>query len=124
MPLAQRPAAIAIKRIYEPPADEDGYRVLVDRLWPRGVAKEAARIDEWLLEIAPSTALRKWFAHQPERWAEFVTRYRMELVEPESTAQLSRLRQLAARRRVTLVYSARDEQHNNAVVIVRVLREG
>ncbi len=110
---------IRIKRIYDPPAAEDGRRVLVDRLWPRGVAKEKARIDEWLKEIAPSDVLRKWFGHDPARWEEFRRRYRGEL---ESQGELlERLRAEAKRGTVTLLFAAKDEEHNNAVVIQELL---
>ncbi len=106
---------IAIKRVYEPFERTDGYRVLVDRIWPRGVSKDAAHVDEWLQEIAPSTTLRQWFNHDPSRWETFRARYLVELQE-----QSERLASLAARAkkgRVTLLYSARDEQFNQAVVL-------
>jgi len=110
---------IRIKRIYDPPAPDDGRRVLVDRLWPRGLAKEAARIDEWLKEIAPSDALRTWFGHDPARWEEFRKRYREELkghVEP-----LERLRAETEKGTVTLLFAAKDTAHNNAVVLKELL---
>lgn len=113
---------IRIKRIYEPPSPEDGHRVLVDRLWPRGVGKDAALIDEWLKVIAPSTELRRWFDHDPGRWAEFAARYRIELEAPDAAAQIARLRDLARRATVTLVFAARDEQRCNAVVIRDVVQ--
>jgi uncharacterized protein YeaO (DUF488 family) len=113
-----------IKRVYAPVAPEDGFRVLVDRLWPRGLAKEAAAIDVWLKEIAPSAELRKWFAHAPERWAEFRVRYRAELGAPERSAALERLRDLERRTgMVTLLFAARDEAHNHAVELLEVLNE-
>jgi uncharacterized protein YeaO (DUF488 family) len=106
---------IRLKRAYEPPAPEDGTRVLVDRLWPRGVRKSEAAIDCWLKEIAPSSELRRWFGHDPSRWEEFQRRYRAELSSrPEL---LDRLRALADRGTLTLVYSAHDEDHNDAVVL-------
>ena len=106
---------ISIKRAYVTPAPEDGFRILVDRLWPRGLSKERARIDLWLKDIAPSTGLRKWFGHEPARWQEFRRRYRAEVDnQPEKLAEL---RALAKRRPITLVYSARDELHNNGVVL-------
>lgn len=109
------------KRIYLPADDADGQRVLVDRLWPRGIRKADARIDLWLKDIGPSTALRQWFGHDPERFAEFARRYRAEL---QSHADLlAQLHQLAARHRVTLLYSAHDEAHNQAVVLKQVLDE-
>ena len=108
---------IRIKRIYEPPAPEDGYRVLIDRLWPRGIGRDAAHLDDWLRDIAPSTQLRRWFDHDPARWPEFVERYRKELAEPTAAAHLARLVDLARRATVTLLFAARDEQHCNAVVV-------
>lgn len=111
---------LQLKRAYEPPAPTDGYRVLVDRLWPRGVRKEEAAIDEWMKEIAPSTALRQWFAHDPAKWPEFQRRFKEELRERDDT--LRRLTSMASRGRVTLVFGARDEEHNDAVVLASVLR--
>jgi uncharacterized protein YeaO (DUF488 family) len=112
---------IRIKRVYEPRKPTDGHRVLVDRLWPRGLTKEAARHDEWLKDIAPSTELRRWFGHEPARWPEFSRRFRKELKAPACVAHLDRLRGLARHGTVTLLYSARDEHHNNAVLIQQVL---
>ena len=110
---------IKLKRAYEPPASDDGIRILVDRLWPRGVKKVNAAIDEWMKEIAPSTALRKWFGHDPERWPEFRRRYRAEIQQhPE---QFDRLRSLAQQGRITLVFSAHDAAHNDAVVLKDML---
>jgi uncharacterized protein YeaO (DUF488 family) len=110
---------IKLKRAYEPPASGDGVRILIDRLWPRGVRKADAAIDEWMKEIAPSTTLRKWFGHEPERWTEFQRRYRSEIEQhPE---QLHRLRALAERGRITLVFSAHDDAHNDAVVLKTLL---
>ncbi len=106
---------VRIKRVYDPPVPEDGRRVLVDRLWPRGVARDEARIDEWLKEIAPSDALRKWFGHDPARWEEFRKRYRQEL---ESHGEiLNRLRAETRKGTVTLLFAAKDVEHNNAVVL-------
>jgi uncharacterized protein YeaO (DUF488 family) len=106
---------IKLKRAYAAPAAEDGTRVLVDRLWPRGLRKQDARIDHWLKEIAPSSELRKWFGHDVARWSDFRQRYTAELRRhPE---QLEELRRLARRGTVTLVYAARDEEHNDAVVL-------
>ena len=114
-----RSANIRLKRAYEPPAANDGVRILVDHLWPRGVRKANAAINQWMKDIAPSTALRKWFGHDPARWEEFRRRYVEKLGEhPE---QLTRLRTLAREGRITLVYSAHDEQHNDAVVLRGVL---
>lgn len=106
---------IWVKRVYTPAGRQDGARVLVDRVWPRGVSKEAAQIDEWLRDAAPSTALRKWFGHDPDRWEEFQRRYAKEL--DAATAAVERLAGYARRGRLTLVYGARDEQHNNAVAL-------
>ncbi len=111
---------IKLKRVYEKPARSDGIRVLVERLWPRGLRKEDVHIDQWMKEIAPSTELRKWFGHDPARWEEFEHRYTTEL--REHSEELARLRRLARGAILTLVYTARDETHNSAVVLVRVLR--
>ena len=111
---------LVIKRIYEPPASDDGQRVLVDRIWPRGVSKEDAALMLWLKEIAPSDALRKWFGHQPERWAEFQKRYWAELDGNEEA--VAQLRGLFGKGRMTLVYGAHDEAHNNAVALAGYLR--
>lgn len=106
---------IVLKRAYQPAAPEDGQRVLVDRLWPRGVSKETAAIDLWLKAIAPSTALRQWFGHDPALWGEFQQRYRAELdANGEVVGQLKEVIQAG---RTTLVYGARDEAHNDAVVL-------
>ena len=113
---------LRLKRAYEPAEPTDGVRILVDRLWPRGVSKAKAALDDWIKEVAPSTELRKWFGHDPARWAEFQHRYRAELTE--QSAALDRIRALARARVVTLVYSAHDEQHNDAVVLREVLLEG
>lgn len=112
---------IAIKRAYEPAAKSDGRRILVDRLWPRGVGREAAAIDEWMRDVAPSTELRRWFAHDPARWKEFIQRYRKELASQTAEAAMGRLRKLASDRRVTLVYAAADSEHNNAVALRTIL---
>jgi uncharacterized protein YeaO (DUF488 family) len=110
---------IRIKRVYEGPDGEDGTRILVDRLWPRGLTKEKAKVDLWLKDVAPSTELRKWFAHDPAKWAEFRSRYLEEL--EGNKEQLSLLRQEAAKGAVTLVYGAKDQQHNEAVILQRLL---
>jgi uncharacterized protein YeaO (DUF488 family) len=115
---------IRIKRVYEPPEVSDGYRVLVDGLWPRGLKKENVKLDEWLKEIAPSAELRKWFDHQEARWSGFAERYKKELRAPEKAAHLKRLKDLARKRTVTLLYGARDERFNNAAVILDTLRDG
>jgi uncharacterized protein YeaO (DUF488 family) len=113
---------VRLKRAYEPAAPSDGYRVLIDRLWPRGVSRERAHLDEWARELAPSTELREWFAHDPARYPEFRHRY-----EDELAAQSGKLRELRRRARegtLTLVYAARDTEHNDAVVVAEVLRRG
>ena len=110
---------IALKRAYETPAPADGYRVLIDRLWPRGVSREEARLDEWARELAPSSELRKWFGHDPARFGEFRRRYTRELKEHE--AKLQELRRRAHGATLTLVYSARDTEHNDAVVLAEIL---
>jgi uncharacterized protein YeaO (DUF488 family) len=113
---------VCLKRAYEPPAPSDGYRVLIDRLWPRGVSKEQAQLDEWARELAPSSELRRWFGHDPARFDEFRRRYREELA-----GQDEKLRELRRRARVetlTLVYGARDSEHNDAVVLAELLRRG
>ncbi len=106
---------LRIKRIYDPVDPEDGFRVLIDRLWPRGLSKEKAKIDLWLKEIAPSTELRQWFHHEPERWDEFRQKYLQELDQhPEAVA---RLHELITSRRITLLFAARDTEHNHALVL-------
>lgn len=110
---------IKLKRAYEPAEPGDGIRILVDRLWPRGVSKAEAALDDWMKDVAPSTDLRKWFGHDPARWAEFQRRYRAELAQ--DTRQLDHIRALARDHVVTLVYGARDEAHNDAVVLRNVL---
>jgi uncharacterized protein YeaO (DUF488 family) len=106
---------LQIKRAYEPAARTDGRRILVERLWPRGMKKDALALDDWLKDVAPSSELRRWFGHRVERWAEFRRRYRKEL-DARPTAW-ERLRRAARRGRVTLLYSARDTEHNSAVVL-------
>jgi uncharacterized protein YeaO (DUF488 family) len=110
---------LQVKRVYEPPSAADGYRVLVDRLWPRGLKRDASRIDLWLEDIAPSTELRRWFGHDPARWDGFVKRYREELAAKEPLLQ--DLARRAREGRLTLLYAAKDEQRNNAVVLESVL---
>lgn len=112
---------IRLKRVYEPPLDEDGFRVLVDRLWPRGVSKERAALDLWLKDVGPSNALRKWYGHVPERWAEFQEQYRAELAANDAFAELVRVAK--EHKVITLLFGARDEERNEAVVL-RELLEG
>ncbi|MBS1878129.1 MAG: DUF488 family protein [Actinobacteria bacterium] len=113
---------VRLKRAYEPAAPDDGYRVLVDRLWPRGVSRERAQLDEWDRELAPSTELRKWFGHEPDRFEGFRRRYREEL--RGHRAALTALRRRARAGTVTLVYAARDSDHNEAVVLAEALKRG
>ncbi len=112
---------VRIKRIYEAATANDGTRVLVDRLWPRGLTKDAAKIDRWIKELGPSNALRAWFGHEPERWAEFSRKYRLELKDNAAQTLLRELTGIAAKKQLTLLYSAKDEAHNQAVVIAGVL---
>lgn len=112
---------IKIKRIYEEASPDDGYRILVDRLWPRGIKKEEAAIEEWKKELAPSSELRKWFNHQPELFPEFTKRYKAEL--KKQTETLHRLKKLSDKQNITLLYSAKDELHNQAQVILKALQE-
>lgn len=107
-----------VKRAYESPEKADGERILVDRLWPRGLAKAKAKIDVWLKDVAPSTELRQWFGHDPEKWSEFKKRYRAELKDSEALAELQTL---ARKGDITLVYGARDESHNQALVLKQML---
>ena len=112
--------AVRLKRAYEPPEHADGYRVLIDRIWPRGVSKEEAHLDEWAHELAPSSELRRWFSHDPAKFDRFRDRYRDELAVHEE--KLRELRRRARRGTLTLVYSARDTEHNDAVVLAELLR--
>jgi uncharacterized protein YeaO (DUF488 family) len=107
--------SIGLKRAYEPPAASDGYRALVDRVWPRGVTKDALELDAWLKDLAPSTALRKWFGHDPEKWQEFRERYFREL--DGRAPAIEELARRASEGRLTLVYGARDAERNNAVAL-------
>jgi uncharacterized protein YeaO (DUF488 family) len=106
---------VNIKRVYEEPKKSDGKRILVDRLWPRGLTKAEVKVDLWLKEIAPSTALRKWFSHEPSKWEEFKKRYSVEL--EKNNEQISLLEREVSEGKVTLVYGAKDQEHNGAVVL-------
>ena len=110
---------IKLKRAYEKPSRDDGLRVLVERLWPRGLTKERAAVDLWLKEVSPSPELRKWFGHDPAKWKEFQQRYRAELKDKKDALKL--LKEKARAGTVTLVYGARDEEHNGALVLKKVL---
>ena len=113
---------IRLKRVYAPAASSDGYRVLIDRLWPRGISRERAKLDEWERELAPSTELRKWFGHEPSRFEEFRRRHIEEL--RNERRRLTELRRRARSGTLTLVYAAQDAEHNDAVVLGEVLRRG
>ena len=120
---AHIPAAnLRLKRVYAPADAGDGTRILIDRLWPRGISKQRAALDEWLKEIAPSTELRQWFGHEPAKWPEFQRRYKAEL--RGHAMEIERLRDIAAKGALTLVYGARDEERNDAVVLRDVLLHG
>jgi uncharacterized protein YeaO (DUF488 family) len=114
---------VRLRRAYDEPAPGDGYRVLVDRVWPRGRTKERLRLDDWARDLGPSTELRKWFGHDPARWAEFQARYRAELADPDRAQALDALAERALRGPVTLVFGARDPEHNQAVVIADELEQ-
>ena len=112
---------VNVKRIYEEHENTDGFRILVDRLWPRGIKKEKAQIDSWMKEVAPSTALRKWFAHDPEKWPEFVSKYKKELHGSMAFRELMTL--VKKHKTVTLLFSATDEVHNQAVALKAFVEE-
>ena len=121
IPLKTNAIMLQIKRAYEPPAKSDGTRILVERLWPRGIKKEVLKLDAWLKEVAPSTALRKWFGHEPAKWAEFQRRYRVELNgHPEAWQPIL---DAAAKGEVTLLFSSHDAEHNNVVALRAFLLE-
>lgn len=109
---------VLLKRVYEPANPSDGHRVLVDRLWPRGLSKAKAAVDLWLKDVAPSTELRQWFGHEPAKWPEFERRYRAEL---KGNPALAELEAMARKSQVTLLYGARDEVHNEAVVLQQLV---
>ena len=113
---------IKIKRAYESSSEDDGFRILVDRIWPRGVSKEKANLDTWMKEIAPSNDLRKWFAHDPKKWKEFENKYEEELKDKsELIDEIKGIEK--GKGKVTLIYSAKDKEHNNAVVLEHILRK-
>ncbi|RFS87249.1 DUF488 family protein [Actinomadura spongiicola] len=115
---------VKLRRVYDPVASGDGKRILVDRVWPRGLSKEKARLDEWEKDVAPSTELRKWYGHSVDRFDEFVRRYEAELEEPERAAALERLRELAKTGTITLLTATRDIEHSQAAVLASRLRDG
>ncbi|MBV8638912.1 MAG: DUF488 family protein [Candidatus Eremiobacteraeota bacterium] len=115
---------IQTKRAYDPVATTDGFRVLVDRVWPRGVSKEELHVKIWAKDVAPSTSLRKWFGHDPRRWAEFKTRYKQELRDPDVRAHLHEILEQAGKSQtITLVFGAKDREHNQAIVLEEALRQ-
>jgi uncharacterized protein YeaO (DUF488 family) len=114
---------VLLHRIYDDPSSADGLRVLVDRVWPRGMSKDAAHLDAWIKDVAPSTPLRRWYGHQPERFPEFRRRYLAELATPQPAAALHLLRELARSRRVTLLTATRDIDHSQAAVLAEELRD-
>jgi uncharacterized protein YeaO (DUF488 family) len=115
---------VRMRRVYDQPTREDGTRVLVDRVWPRGLSKDKARIDEWSKQVAPSTELRRWYAHDPARFAEFSRRYRIELQAPERAAALTHLRRLAKDQTMTLLTATKDIAISQAAVLADLLRTG
>ncbi|MBK9258490.1 MAG: DUF488 domain-containing protein [Polyangiaceae bacterium] len=123
MPHAKPTATVRIKRAYDAPEAADGYRVLVDRLWPRGVRKDDLAIDDWLKDVAPSDQLRRWFGHDPDRWDEFVARYGDELCQEPAAGLVNDIAQRAKSGPVTLVYGAKDELHNQAVVLRDIINQ-
>lgn len=116
--------SVTYRRIYDEPQPGDGHRVLVDRVWPRGIRRDAAAFDEWLPEIAPSPELRKWYGHDPERFAEFARRYRAELAQPEPAAELARLRQRAREQTLTLLTATKNPDLSQAAVLAEQLSTG
>lgn len=116
-------ADVRVRRAYDPPEATDGTRVLVDRLWPRGLSRERARLDEWCKEVAPSDSLRRWYRHEPDRWEEFDRRYRAELTRPEAAEALEHLRELARRGPLTLLTASRRADISDAAVLAALLRE-
>jgi uncharacterized protein YeaO (DUF488 family) len=116
------PMGIKLKRMYDTAERSDGVRILVDRLWPRGISKDEAAIDEWMKDLAPSTRLRTWFSHKPERWPEFRKRYRRELGTPEKKKMLENIRRISTIATVTLLYATKDTNQNNAVALAELLK--
>ena len=112
---------ILLKRAYDPPSRADGTRILVDRIWPRGVKKQELQVNKWMRELGPSNELRRFFGHDPARWDEFRKRYLRELIRSETSGRLAELIEIAHKGRLTLVYGARDEKHNQAVVLKELL---
>lgn len=121
--MTSRSPMVQIKRVYVEPSPGDGVRILVDRVWPRGVSKGQAHLDAWRKDLAPSATLRKWFGHDPNKWDDFRTRYRMELRRPEQNQAIQELALLARTKTVTLLYGAADAEHNQAVVLKELLEQ-
>lgn len=119
--MTSRSNMVQIKRVYEEPTPGDGIRILVDRVWPRGVSKEQAHLDDWRKDLAPSAALRKWFGHDPKKWNDFRARYRVELKRPDQHQAIQELARLARTNTVTLLYGAADVEHNQAVVLKELI---
>lgn len=115
--------SIDIRRVYDPPHKEDGLRILVDRLWPRGIRKEDLHYDLWEKDLAPTPALRKWFGHDPSRWKEFHEKYRQELSKPEVQERLKAVIKEAGKRNITLLYGARDAEHNHALILADAFKK-
>ncbi len=114
--------AVRLKRVYDDPSDSDGVRILIDRLWPRGLSKKDAQVDHWLKDVAPSAELRKWFGHDPQKWTEFRTRYRAELSDNPALDELKSV--VEEEGEVTLLYAAKDQEHNHAIVLKQVMDAG
>ena len=114
---------LKLKRAYEPVESTDGKRILIDRLWPRGVSKSEARVDEWLKDLAPSTELRTWFGHDPQKWEEFRKRYIKELSSPDKTGLLEDIARRARRETITLIYSAKDTEHSDVKVLEQLITQ-
>jgi uncharacterized protein YeaO (DUF488 family) len=119
-----RATHVRVRRVYDPPEPDDGQRVLVDRLWPRGLSKQRARLDDWFKEVAPSTGLRKWYGHEPDRYTEFARRYRVELDDPERAAAFAQLRELADHGRLTLLTATKRSDISEAAVLAELLAKG
>ena len=113
---------IQTKRVYEPSSKDDGFRILVDKIWPRGVSKEKANLDLWMKEVAPSDNLRKWFSHDPKKWKEFEFKYKAELKDKNEL--INKIKEIEKdKKNVTLIYSAKDKEHNNAIVLLNILKK-
>lgn len=114
---------VSIRRVYESPGSDEGFRILVDRIWPRGVRKEELQYDHWAKDLAPTPELRKWFGHSVQRWEGFQDKYRAELDTPEGQERLAAVAKLAGKRKITLLYGARDPEHNHALILADAFRK-